>query len=328
MNLFFKGITGIFACAALLNNGVNAFNSPNQNAIHSTKSALNVPENSPVLSPRKTSILAKGRTSNAFGISKVKRGGAKLSSQSVDELEDTGSTSLIPSAFFLLSAASLAKLAVDIKASSIPDSIGTWALFFTTIAVGWDNFVIGIGQPLFSDVKTNESKYNVLKTLSYPRFTAHAVLVPFLYPMGAEIGKAMGIEWLQGDLTQTIMVVAAAALGIISRIRFVGSPGIEIADTSDSPPDAWENSLLWFTYKEPEFLYIVPSIVLSLFNLAIGVSGLGMEGDSRTAAIYMIVSAAAVLVGNAKPSYITRFTGNLGEVVMLWAIFAAGIAVL
>jgi hypothetical protein len=46
-------------------------------------------------------------------------------------------------------------------------------------------------------------------------------------------------------------------------------------------------------------------------------------GEERAAAIWMIVSAVAVLYGNAKASYITRFTGNLGEVVMLWSIYEA-----
>lgn len=231
---------------------------------------------------------------------------------------------LLPSIFFLLSAASLGKLAVDIYSSSLPTTIGIWSLFFTTIAVGWDNFIIGLGKPFFSDAETNEEQYNILKTLSFPRFTAHAVLVPFLYTTGAEIGKAAGVEWLQGDFLQTALIVAAAAVGIISRVRFVQSSGIEIADTSDSPPEALENQLLWFTYKEPEFLYIVPSIILSIFNLAIGVAAFG--GEFNAAAIWMVVSGVSVLYGNAKPSYVTRFTGNLAEVVMLWAIYAAASA--
>ena len=87
------------------------------------------------------------------------------------------------------------------------------------------------------------------------------------------------------------------------------SSGIEIADTSDSPPETLENDLLWFTYKEAEFLYVVPAILLAIFNLYIGGTGLG--GDYQTAAISMLLAGAAVLVGNAKPSYVMRFTGNL-----------------
>jgi len=233
---------------------------------------------------------------------------------------------LLPSIFFLLSAGSLGKLAFDIYNSSLPMTIGIWSLFFTTIAVGYDNFIIGLGKPFFSDAETNKKQFDLLKVLSYPRFTAHAVLVPFLYTTGAEIGRAVGISWLEGDFIQTLLIVAAAALGIISRVRFVNSPGIEIADTSDSPADALENDLLWFTYKEPEFLYIVPSIILSLFNLGIGVAAFG--GEFRGVAIWMIISGVSVLYGNAKPSYVTRFTGNLAEVVMLWAIYEAALLVL
>ncbi len=252
----------------------------------------------------------------------------KSSDQSSGNGEAGSTTNFLPSIFFFLSAGSLGKLAIDIYNSSLPMTIGIWSLFFTTTAVGWDNFIIGLGKPFFADAETNNRQYDILKVLSYPRFTAHAVLVPFLYTTGAEIGKAVGVEWLQGDFVQTIFIVAAAVLGIISRIRFVQSSGIEIADTSDSPADALENDLLWFTYKEPEFLYIVPSIVLSIFNLVIGVSAFFGGGEFQSAGLWMLISGVSVLYGNAKPSYVTRFTGNLAEVVMLWAIYAAASSVL
>lgn len=243
------------------------------------------------------------------------------------EIAPSTDGSLLPSGIFLLSTASLALLAFDIHDSTLPETIGVWSLFWTTLAVGWDNFVIGIGKPFFSDVKTNESKYNFLKTISYPRFTAHAVLVPFLYTTCGEIGKAMNVERLQGDLTQTILIAAAAALGIISRVRFVNSDGIELYDTSDSPENAWERDLIWFTYVKPEVLYIVPAIILSIFEIVLGVQGY-MEGSHQDAALWMIFAGVAVLYGNSKPREVTRFTGNIVEVLMLWGVFEAATIVL
>ena len=241
---------------------------------------------------------------------------------------ERGNVSLLPSAIFLLSSASMALLAFEIRgSSSLPNTVGVWALFWTSLALFWDNGIIGIGKLLFSDVDTNESKFNLLKTLSYPRFTAHAVFVPFLYTTAAEIGKAMNIDWLQGTSTQTLMIVAAAVLGIVSRVRFVNSEGIELADTSDSPPNAWERDLVWFTYVKADFLYILPAVFLALLNLVVGVAGF-MEGTHQDAAIFMIVAGAAVLYGNAKPSYVMRFTGNIAECVMLWATYFAATSVL
>jgi hypothetical protein len=238
-----------------------------------------------------------------------------ISDDGVDETNNLG-----PSAFFLLSSATLGKLFFDIQGSGLEMTIGMWALLLTTAAVGYDNLIIGLGAPFFGDAESNKKTYNTLKIISYPRFTAHAVLVPFLYTTGAEIGKSIGVEWLQSDSIQTLMVAAAATLGVLSRVRFVNSPGIDLSDTSDSE-GTWEKNLIWFTYKNPEILYVIPSIILALFNLAVGVAAFG--GEERTAAIWMIVSAIAVLYGNAKASYITRFTGNLGEVVMLWSIYEA-----
>jgi hypothetical protein len=240
---------------------------------------------------------------------------AAKSDDAVDEKKNLG-----PSAFFLLSSATLGKLFFDIQGSGLEMTIGMWALLLTTAAVGYDNLIIGLGALFFGDAESNEKTYNTLKIISYPRFTAHAVLVPFLYITGAEIGKSIGVEWLQSDSIQTLMVAAAATLALLSRVRFANSPGIDLSDTGDSE-GTWEKNLLWFTYKNPEFLYVVPSIILALFNLAVGVAAFG--GEERIAAIWMIVSAVAVLYGNAKASYITRFTGNLGEVVMLWSIYKA-----
>jgi hypothetical protein len=230
-----------------------------------------------------------------------------------------------PSAFFLLSSAVLGKLFFEIQGSGLEMTFGIWALLLTIAAVGYDNLIIGLGAPFFGDAESNEKTYSTLKTLSYPRFTAHAVLVPFLYTTVAEIGKLIGVGWLQEDYVQTLMITAAATLAVLSRFRFVNSPGIDLSDTSDSQ-GSWEKNLIWFTYKEAEFLYVIPSIVLALFSLVVGVAAFG--GDARTAAIWMIVAGATVLYGNAKPSYIQRFAGNLGEVAMLWSIYEAALLVM
>jgi len=303
MNKFTKAI----ACITLLGSGASAFTTP-QSARFATRSIVDL-QSSP--------LFPHGVEQSTFALSRQSE--TKLFAQQVGE---PSNDSLLPSGIFLASAASLALLAVEIHDSTVlPDTLGTWALFWTTLAVGWDNLIIGLGKPLFADVETNESKFNILKNLSFPRFTAHAVLLPLLYTTDAEIGKALGVDWLQGDNALTLITVAALALGIISRVRFVGSEGIELADTSDSPAEAWERSLIWFTYVKAEFLYIVPAILLALFNLYIGVTCLG--SDNQTAAIEMLVAGAAVLYGNSKPSEVMRFTGNLAEVAMLWLIFEA-----
>lgn len=253
-----------------------------------------------------------------------------LAGQSTESETDaeSGKGSLLPSAIFLLSSVSMAFLAFKVRGSSaLPDTVGVWAMFWTSVALFWDNGVIGIGKPLFSDVDTNVSKKSLLKTLSYPRFTAHAVFVPFLFTTSAEIGKAMNIGWLQGSSIQTLTIVAAAAVGIISRVRFVNSEGIRITDTSDSPPNAWERDLVWFTYVKPEILYIVPAALLALLNLVIGIAGF-VEGTHRDAAIFMIVAGAGALYGNTRPDFVMRFTGNLSEVAMLWATYGAAALVL
>ena len=92
-------------------------------------------------------------------------------------------------------------------------------------------------------------KNSILKVLSFPRFTAHAVFIPFLFTTVAEIGKELGISWLESSKTQLIMIIAATIVGVYSRIQFVRGEGITLADPDeDVPYKALQRDLVWFTY--------------------------------------------------------------------------------
>ena len=79
------------------------------------------------------------------------------------EGDPSGLKTLVPSGIFLLFAAMLAKVASEIYSSDIETTIGTLSLLFTTIAVGYDNFIIGLGKPFFGDAASNELKRKILK---------------------------------------------------------------------------------------------------------------------------------------------------------------------
>lgn len=228
-----------------------------------------------------------------------------------------------PSVFFLGFAAMLAKLVFTIQDSSLPITVGTSTLLFVSAAVAYDNLVIGLGDILFPNARTNELQYTTLKWLSYPRFIFHASGVPFLFTTVAEIGKYAGIEWLESNWIQQGIVGAAIVIALASRLEFFQSPGIELKDTSDSPPNALERQLLWFTYKKPNILYVLPSILLALWSLVIGVEAFQLDGDAHAAGVLLITSAVGVLAGNAQASFVARFTGNFAEVIMLWCLFVA-----
>lgn len=165
-----------------------------------------------------------------------------------------------PSIFFLAFADMLTDLCRVIQNSTLPITIGTSSLYFVSAFVAYDNLIIGLGDILFPNAGTNEKQNAILRVLSYPRFVFHALGVPFLFVTVAEIGKAAGVEWLESDWIQNGILVAAVAVALVSRVDFFQSPGIELADTSDSPPHALERQLMWFTYKEPDFLYVLPSL--------------------------------------------------------------------
>jgi hypothetical protein len=70
------------------------------------------------------------------------------SDDTVDEKKDLG-----PSAFFLLSSATLGKLFFNIQGSGLEMTIGMWPLLLTTAAVGYDNLIIGLGAPFFGNTE-------------------------------------------------------------------------------------------------------------------------------------------------------------------------------
>lgn len=228
---------------------------------------------------------------------------------------------LTPSLFFLAGHILLGDLFFEIIEDPI-FSIGGFALLSTTLAVAWDNLIIGVGKPLFGDAATNENTFKLLKNLSTPRFVAHSVCLPFLYTTVAEIGKGLGVEWLQSSDVQIGVVALSTMIAAASQYHFTKSEGITLSDTTTSPPKALDKSLVWFTYKKPDFFVnVVPAIAASLFSLSVGVSGL--NGEHTDASIWMIISAIAVLYGSSKPSHVMRFTGNAGEITMLWSFFNA-----
>lgn len=173
-----------------------------------------------------------------------------------------------PSGFFLTLTAALGKLIVDIQQSKLPIAslMRILSLYCVTIAVCYDNFIVGIGR-LFDK---NDKRLRTLQRLSYPRFFLHFVGVPFLYTTSLEIGRAAGVTWLQSDAIHTAAVAVATLISVISTAHFLCSAGIVLADTSGWPPNALACQLTWFTYAKQEFLYYVaPSIILSFWSILV-----------------------------------------------------------
>ena len=227
---------------------------------------------------------------------------------------DSGYPGFIAPTIFGAYGAILIFLLYELRNANYPFTFGNKALAFVTGAVSWDNLVISLGSVFFKDARFDPVKYGMLKVLSYPRFIFHAVGVPFLLATTAEIGRAAGVKFLDNDLLQLALVAVALTVAVTDRLTFTRSTGIDLDRFEDSPPKSLERDLTWFTYKVPSFSYVIPSIIVSLVNLAVGVAA---RGTNESVGNWLIVSAVAVIVGSALPGYIMRFTGNAGEVAML-----------
>jgi len=126
---------------------------------------------------------------------------------------DNGKNDLIAPSIYAAYTAALIFVIYELRDAIVTKTLGSKALAFVTGALIWDNLIISIGSFFFKDIGTNPEKYKILKGLSYPRFTFHAIGVPLQLVTVAEMGKFAGVELFQSDIVQ--IVIAIGAIGLV-----------------------------------------------------------------------------------------------------------------
>lgn len=255
----------------------------------------------------------------------VGRGGAKLNasnSKPIFGVDNQKNDLIVPAIYTGFTGLLIYVFAQKLRNAFYTKTIGGAAMTFVTVSLIYDNFLIAFGSLFFRDIETNPTKRKILKFLSWPRFTTHAVGVPLQCVTVAEMGKFAGIGFLQSNFVQWGIVVAALLVGIYDRNKFMNSPGLSLDLMTDSPVEALERDLVKFTYKEPKFTYVIPVLILVFFNLAVGLMARGIEG-SAAIGNWMTFGALAGLIGNILPGPIMTFAGNLGEVGMQYGLLNA-----
>jgi hypothetical protein len=129
--------------------------------------------------------------------------------QSPGEIPDNGRNDLIAPTIYTIFTAALIAIIYQLRDAITTRTLGSTALAFVTGALIWDNLIISIGSLFFRDIRTNPRKYQILKILSYPRFTLHAVGVPLQLITIAEMGKFAGVGFLQSNIVQRMVIVVA-----------------------------------------------------------------------------------------------------------------------
>lgn len=125
---------------------------------------------------------------------------------------DNGKNDLIAPSIYAAYTAALIVIIYQLRDAIVTKTLGSTALAFVTGALIWDNLIISIGSFFFKDIDTNPQKYKILKWLSYPRFTFHAIGVPLQLVTVAEMGKFAGVDFLQSDIVQIGIVIASSGL--------------------------------------------------------------------------------------------------------------------
>jgi len=243
---------------------------------------------------------------------------------------DNGKNDLIAPGIYAAFTGILIYIIYQLRDALVLTTIGSKALALVTGALIWDNMIIALGSLFFKDAKDDPEKYEILRILSFPRFTLHAVAVPFQVITIAEMGKAAGLGFLQSDLLMNGLAAVALIVAIADRKAFVDSgtadrddnPRVTLDTFDDSPFSALERDLTKFTYSEFNIAFLLPVIVLTLANLIVGIS-IYSAGTNPEIAQWMLFSAITALVGNALPGSIATFSGNLGEIGMQYGLLQA-----
>lgn len=230
---------------------------------------------------------------------------------------DNGIPDIVVPAFFLMFAGIMTYLIYELRDINMPATLGSKALSLTVGSLIWDNLIIAVGSIFFKDAKTQPVSHGLLKLLSFPRFTLHAVGTPLNIITVAEMGKAAGIPFLTSNLIQSVISAVCIIVAVVDRTKFVTGAGIDLATYEDSPPKALERAITRFTYKEPSFTDIIPAIILAVSSLVVGL--VGRKYDEYIGN-WLVVGAVAALAGSSQKGHIMTFTGNAGEAVLMFAM--------
>jgi len=230
---------------------------------------------------------------------------------------ENGIPDIFAPAFFLTCAGIMTYLIYQLRDLNMPTTIGSKALSLTVGALIWDNLIIAVGSIFFKNAKTNPASYGLLKLLSFPRFTLHAVGTPLNIITVAEMGKKVGIPFLSSNLIQSVISAVCIIVAVLDRTKFVTGPGIDLATYEDSPPKALERAITRFTYKVPSFIDIIPAILLSLSALVVGLAGRKYDEYIGN---WLIAGAVVCVAANGTKGHIMTFAGNAGEVFLMFAM--------
>lgn len=190
----------------LLANASTAFTLPTKNSI--------VPNKAVASGSRNLNYLSPPQCSNTYLKFEKNLSDVYITDNVTNRQIDNGKADFIAPTIYATFTVALIYIIYQLRDAIALSTLGSSALSLVTGALIWDNAIISIGSIFFKDVETNPVKYNILKTLSYPRFTLHAVGVPLQWVTIAEMGKSVGIEILQNDITQ--IGIAMAAVIVVS----------------------------------------------------------------------------------------------------------------
>ena len=184
---------------------------------------------------------------------------------------------MITLVFWLLAAGMLA-------AGAFGGALRLWLLTLVIVALSWDNFVVAAGSAIGAG--------DLLRTLSVPRYVAHALLTPLLIPIVFRIAGLRRPAWVWA------LTAVLVAVGVYSEILHLNlelrtyAGTLRYANASAGPP--------------------LPAIVTNIMLIGVGVVPWRREGLP-----WLSLGAVAMFVAAASGIF---WLGNVGELVLIGSI--------
>lgn len=177
-------------------------------------------------------------------------------------------------------------------------------LFMAAITFGllYDAFVLALGTLLGGDSR-------LLKTLSYPRYILHGMLIPLMLSICVEALEAnKKIVRAVGVLTAVLMIAGAVA-GCKVSLKALDFAGVTRFITDEATPK-WAGTLL-------NLLSIVPTLILIVCGIVLWKKK-GKKELTLSGLLMFVFSAIAPATGAMEMNFLFSMFGEVGMVLYFW----------
>eukprot|EP00808_Paulinella_micropora_P014721 g15295.t1 len=225
---------------------------------------------------------------------------------------------------------------------------GLVVLVVTALALVYDNALLACGRLLFGHALYDPAAAELFKAVSQPRFVLHAAVTPFLLVSTTEIAtwRRAGSEPAHHHGLWFACLAVSAGISALSLVHHFQQPYLVLCQGSEhpkAPAGSLDKHILHCSpavlRRNPDprsrlvaTLYMaLPAVFTCLFSASAGLFMTFARNTNhcqKIAGRWLVAGSLSGIFFNAGPPWISKFTGNLGEVLLLASYLLAWLKLL